>query len=74
MPQDLKEAMRHASINTTLAFYVGDTPEKTSQAMFAALSTGKPTGSDSEGVFKRADYRLNTLRIAERGGFSGGKT
>ncbi|MBB01557.1 MAG: hypothetical protein CMJ47_02815 [Planctomyces sp.] len=48
MPQDLKEAMRHSSINTTLAFYVGDTPEKTSQAMFAAHSTGKTTGSSFE--------------------------
>lgn len=48
MPQDLKEAMRHATINTTLAFYVGDTPEKTSRAMFAARSTGKSTGTGSE--------------------------
>lgn len=44
-PQDLKEAMRHATINTTLAFYVGDNPEKTSEAMELARPTNKTTNS-----------------------------
>ena len=39
MPTVLRELMRHASINTTMAYYVGTNAEATADAIWAAAGT-----------------------------------
>ena len=39
MPTVLRELMRHASINTTMAYYVGTNAEATADALWAAVGT-----------------------------------
>lgn len=37
MPAELKELMRHASIETTMTYYVGQNAETTAQSLWQAL-------------------------------------
>ena len=37
MPPQLKELMRHASIETTMTYYVGQAAEQTAEELWAAL-------------------------------------
>jgi hypothetical protein len=41
MPQVLMELMRHESIDTTMAFYVGRNAERTADALWAAVENQK---------------------------------
>ncbi len=57
LPQDLKEAIRHASIQTILEFYVGESPKETASAMFTAVSANKLANTNKkEASEKEASY------------------
>jgi hypothetical protein len=53
MPAELKELMRHASIETTMTYYVGQNAEATAQGLGAALGHKLGHMDDSEGVSDR---------------------
>jgi integrase len=54
-PTQLRELMRHASINTTLAYYVGEDAEETADALWAGF--GDNLGDTSERDEKSGDGR-----------------
>ena len=49
MPAQLKELMRHESIETTLRFYVGTDAQRTADAAWAAFEASRPKNLEASG-------------------------
>ena len=49
MPAQLKELMRHESIETTLRFYVGTDAQRTADAAWAAFEASRPKNLEAAG-------------------------
>ena len=64
MPTVLRELMRHASINTTMAFYVGQNAEATADALWS--TEGNNSGNTRAPAKGKA--RKNTVKISTGGG------
>jgi integrase len=61
MPTVLRELMRHSSINTTMAYYVGSNAEATADALWAAAGTNLGTSaaiSNSPEAKRPVEYRV----------------
>jgi hypothetical protein len=54
MPAELKELMRHASIDTTMTYYVGQAAEVTAEALWDAL--GHSLGHNSETQAEQSSF------------------